>query len=49
MSLDVQIDGGPRVVVSGELDLATSPELTSAIESLERTKAPSVKSWTSRE
>ena len=42
MSLDVQIDGGPRVVVSGELDMATSPELTSAIESLERTEAQRV-------
>ena len=42
MSFDVRIDGGPRVVVSGELDIATSPELTSAIESLERTEAQRV-------
>jgi anti-sigma B factor antagonist len=31
---EVRIEGDDRVVVSGELDLATAPQLTSAIEAL---------------
>jgi len=42
MSLEVHIDGGPRVAVRGELDMATSPELTSALESLEKTEVQRV-------
>ena len=42
MSLQVHIDGGPRVVVSGELDTATSPDLMNALEALERTEAQRV-------
>jgi anti-sigma B factor antagonist len=38
MSLEVHIDGGPRVVARGELDMATTPHLVGAIEALERTE-----------
>ena len=33
---EVRIEDDARVVISGELDMATSPQLTSAIESLAR-------------
>jgi anti-sigma B factor antagonist len=42
MSFEVRIEGDARVVVSGELDMATSPELTSAIEALANTGEPRV-------
>ena len=42
MAFEVRIEGDARVVVSGELDMATSPELTSAIEALAKTGEPRV-------
>ena len=39
---EVRIEGDALVVVSGELDMATSPELTSAVESLASTASKRV-------
>jgi anti-sigma B factor antagonist len=35
-AFEVRIAGDARVVVSGELDMATSPQLTSALETMAR-------------
>jgi anti-anti-sigma factor len=32
--IEVRIEGNARIVVSGELDMATSPQFTSAVESV---------------
>ena len=42
MSLQVHIEGDSRVVVRGELDMATTPQLTSAVISLDETGAQRV-------
>jgi anti-sigma B factor antagonist len=39
---EVRIEGDARVVVLGELDMATAPQLTSAIESLLGSRPPQV-------
>ena len=39
---EVRIEGDARVVVLGELDMATAPQLTDAVDCLARTSAPRV-------
>jgi anti-anti-sigma factor len=42
VAFDVRIEGNARVLVQGELDMATAPQLSSALAALERTEAQTV-------